>query len=136
MPGNRSTSHHRKGTTLPFSVQRPPPSRRPHLVEPALRDAVYLRAGGSCELCGEALAGPWHWHHRKLLSQGGLDVVENGLALHSLCHHRVHGHVSWSTDAGFLVPTHASPARQRLHLHGERWVLLTTSGGYKHLGDR
>jgi hypothetical protein len=103
---------------------------RPAEVAPELREAVFTRSGGLCELCGERLQPGWEWHHRKRRSQGGEDSVSNGLALHVLCHKRVHGHVAWSESVGALVRSTANPSRVRLALHGETWVWLRADGTY------
>jgi hypothetical protein len=114
----------------PFDVAKQP-GRRTQAVSQDLRDAVYARAGGCCELCGERLQPGWEWHHRKRRSQGGADHVSNGVALHGLCHKRVHGHVAWAESTGFLVRSTDNPGRKRLALHGTRWVRLTAQGTYE-----
>lgn len=114
----------------PFLTTRPPVSRRPDLA-PELREAVWSRCGGLCELCAERLpSAGWHAHHRKLRSRGGQDDVANVVALHTLCHTRVHGHVDWATQAGFLVASHDEPTAALLGLHGETWVRLALDGTY------
>lgn len=114
----------------PFDVAKQPARRTP-LVSQDLRDAVYQRADGRCELCGERLQPGWEWHHRKRRSQGGPDHVSNGVALHSRCHSRVHGHVAWAESTGFLLRSHETPGRRRLALHGKTWVRLTAQGMYE-----
>lgn len=132
MPGNRSTRHHRAGQSIPSRPFDTPkaPVRRGHQIAPELREAVFARAGGLCELCGERLQPGWEWHHRKRRSAGGLDSVSNGVALHPLCHRRVHGHPAWAESVGFLVRSHDNPGRVRLALHGETWVRLAADGTY------
>jgi hypothetical protein len=136
MPGNRNTQHHRRGRSIPARPFDLPKSsaRRPHQVAPELREAVFARAGGLCELCGERLQADWHWHHRKLRSRGGEDSVSNGVALHPLCHRRVHGHVAWAESVGLMVRSTDDPGRIRLALHGETWVRLVADGTYYRTG--
>lgn len=136
MPGNRTTHHHRAGASIPSRPFATPKPKRAHRsdIAPELREAVYARARGLCELCGERLDQPWQAHHRKLKSRGGQDSVSNLAALHPLCHRRVHGHVTWATEAGFLVPSQQDPSRARMALHGETWVLLRVDGTYGVLG--
>ncbi len=136
MPGNRNTHHHRAGRSIPprpFALPKQH-ARRPHQVAPDLREAVFTRAGGLCELCGERLSPLWDWHHRKRRSQGGEDSVSNGVALHPLCHRRVHGHPAWAEAVGFLIRSTDSPGKVRLALHGETWVRLATDGSYYRTG--
>lgn len=57
----------------------------------AFRAAVYERAGGHCERCGiQPKPGDLHAHHLKPRGRGGRHTVENGAALCSDCHGRVH----------------------------------------------
>lgn len=133
MPGNRNTHHHRHGASIPprpFDLPKTS-ARRPHQVTAELRDVVFSRAGGCCELCGERLQPGWEWHHRKRRSQGGKDDASNGVALHPLCHKRIHGHVAWAESVGFLVRSTSSPGRTRIALHGTTWVRLTGDGSYR-----
>jgi 5-methylcytosine-specific restriction protein A len=59
----------------------------------AFRAAVCERAGGHCERCGiQPPKGDLHAHHLKPRGRGGRHVVENGAALCSICHGRVHRH--------------------------------------------
>lgn len=132
MPGNRSTHHHRSGRSIPsrpFGTPKPA-ARRGRQLAPELREAVFARSGGLCELCGERLTAVWECHHRKLRSQGGLDSVTNLLALHPLCHRRAHGHPAWAKEVGLIVHSMDNPARVRLALHGETWVRLRADGSY------
>jgi hypothetical protein len=114
----------------PFTVPTPASKPRSHQVPPEVREAIWQRCGGLCELCKESLKPGWHAHHRRRRSQGGDDSVTNVLALHGRCHDRVHGHVDWSEQAGFLVRSTEYPGRKRLALFGERWVRLARDGSY------
>ncbi len=113
----------------PWARRSPPPARRG--LAPELREAVWARCGGLCELCGDRLnPASWHAHHRKLRSRGGEDSVTNLAGLHPRCHDRAHSHVAWAEQAGFIVPAHADPVDVRLGLHGETWVRLAPDGTY------
>lgn len=105
----------------PFTVPKPT-ARRLHQVASEVREAVFARSGGLCELCG------------KRRSQGGDDSVSNGVALHPLCHRRVHGHVTWAESVGMLVRSTQHPGRVRMALHGETWVRLAADGSYTRSG--
>lgn len=118
----------------PFDVAKQPASRRTTAVSQDLRDALFRRCGGNCELCGQRLTPGWEWHHRKRRSQGGKDEVSNGLALHPMCHRRVHGHVAWAEEVGFPVRSTRTPRLVRLALHGRTWVRLCGDGTYGEVG--
>jgi RNA-directed DNA polymerase len=48
---------------------------------------------GRCVRCGQTLRTsekPWHMHHRRWLSQGGVDTVDNLELLHGHCHQQIH----------------------------------------------
>jgi 5-methylcytosine-specific restriction endonuclease McrA len=94
----------------------------------ALKAEVFNRAGWLCEGCGrKRYLTP---HHRKLLSQGGMDAAENLLALCKRCHDWAHEHVAESVRNGRIVPSWADPAERPVLLHDGRKVLLTPTGGY------
>ena len=120
----------------PFATPAAKTSRA-HEVPKELRDLLWRRSGGACELCGVGLPRGFDVHHRKRRSQGGADTAENTVALHRLCHNRIHGHVTWAEQVGFLLRSHQTPSRVRLALHGEAWVRLTSAGTYTHVdGER
>lgn len=111
----------------------------------ALREAVHTRAGARCEVgvtrqCVERdrvfiRTGGHQAHHRKLRSQGGLDAVENLLAVCGYCHEWVHAHPSVAQLNGWIVPRHADPAIRGVVLHDRRLVLLDPDGSYVELLD-
>jgi hypothetical protein len=117
-------------TPAPWATARPAVARS--TIDRALRQMLLGRCESRCELCLERLPrGGWHPHHRRLKGQGGGDEITNLLALDALCHRRVHGHVAWSYDHGFLV--HAfivNPAQVPVALGLSRWVLLSPTGQY------
>lgn len=114
----RQAPWERRAPKVPYTAQ----------IDPKLRAEVHGRAGGRCELCGEALGPAWQAHHRKFRSRGGQDSVCNLVALHPMCHRRVHGHSLWATEQGFIVSSYDDPASVPVALHLERWVLLTLHG--------
>jgi hypothetical protein len=104
----------------------------------ALSDALWDRCRGQCERCDRPLLGTWERHHRRLKGQGGLDELDNLLALHPRCHNQhpysVHNNPNNSRREGFLVSAYCDPAVMPLFLHRRRWVLL--GDGYSDLtGD-
>lgn len=78
-----------------------------------LRELIYERSGGYCELCCYPLADSWAIHHRKLRSQGGQDEAVNLVALHHWCHNlgtkSVHLNPKESTERGYIVPSWGNP---------------------------
>lgn len=112
--------------------QRPKPAVTLHgsLIDPKLRALVYSRAAGNCECCGGGLGGDWQAHHRKLRSRGGQDSAANLVAVHPLCHRRIHGHPKWAEEHGFMCPSYEDPATYAVAIHGLAWRLLTATGTY------
>lgn len=51
----------------------------------------------------------FHWHHRKLRSQGGEHTVENGLYICHACHEYIHAHPKESYEKGWLVKSFGKP---------------------------
>ena len=100
-------------------------------IDRGLRDLIRSRAGGACECCGDRLSAIFQAHHRKLRSRGGQDSACNLAALCGLCHRRIHSHVAWATENGFIVSAYDDPAAIPMAARCERWVLLTVDGGYK-----
>lgn len=115
----------------PWKRRVKPVARPGSTIDAALRQTVRSRAGGRCELCAEPLGAAFECHHRKLRSRGGLDSACNLLALDGLCHRRVHSHVTWATEHGFLVAGHDDPATVPVAVHLTGWRLLTPSGTYR-----
>lgn len=80
-----------------------------HRIPKAIADAVKERSAGVCEAC--RLYGAEHLHHRKKLSQGGKDTVENLIHVHLICHERIHANRGGdSYDRGLLVYRAHDPA--------------------------
>lgn len=89
-----------------------------------LRAAVLERSNGCCDLCAFAI-GPdeYECHHRRLRSQGGLDEMANLVALHDLCHDRLHGDRAMARETGFIVHRPDDPAHTPVLRHGKTWAL-------------
>lgn len=68
-----------------------------------LTEKLVERAQGHCERCGRGLPDPFHRHHRKLRSQGGLDTLANLVAICKKCHETVHLSPMASYKTGFIV---------------------------------
>lgn len=101
----------------------------------ALRLRVLARSGGLCECCGHALNPlAWECHHRRLRSQGGLDAMNNLLALTPGCHQVAHrGDRAAAERAGLVVPSWQVPARVPVLLHGQVRMFLV-GDGYRERG--
>jgi 5-methylcytosine-specific restriction endonuclease McrA len=89
-----------------------------------LRVAVLDRSEGCCDLCAMAIRPEdFECHHRRLRSQGGLDEMPNLVALHDLCHSRLHDDRAMARDAGFIVHQPDDPAETPVLRHGRAWAL-------------
>ena len=76
-----------------------------------LRTAVYERAGGLCDCCGEWMdPETFDVHHRQLRSRGGKHTIENLVALKHEHHMWVHQHPAEATERGLMVSAYADPA--------------------------
>lgn len=106
-----------------------------------LRQRLWTRSGGRCEVSGVALDPlSWDAHHRRNKGMGGTyredtDTLPNLLVTHPLVHNlrpdSIHGHPAWSRPRGYLL----AKDTERLDLvpvwlHGRVWTLLTPDGGY------
>jgi hypothetical protein len=114
----------------PWQRPKPAVTVRGSTIDPALRALVRDRAGGMCECCGDRLSPIFQAHHRKLRSRGGQDSAANLAALCGLCHRRVHSHVTWATEQGFIVSAFEDPARVPMAVRCEDWRYLTPEGHY------
>lgn len=106
-------------------------------MDKALRDLVWSRCKGYCELCGKQLPEGWALHHRKLKSRGGKDEVENLVALHHHCHntgtYAVHMRPAKATELGFMVSSWQEPSESPLTLPDGNLVILTSEGTYEYI---
>jgi len=80
------------------------PKPKPRFTK-AHKEAVWERDGGICQKCLESVES-WasaEFHHVNPLADGGLNTVENGLLLHTVCHTRyfeeLHGYKSTTIRA-------------------------------------
>ena len=93
--------------SAPGRASRP---RKSQTIPAKLRDAVYKRAGGQCDCCGQWISPEaFDCHHRQLRSRGGKNTTENLVALRHECHMWFHEHPRQATERGFMVPSWADP---------------------------
>jgi hypothetical protein len=101
-----------------------------------LREALFQRSGGYCELCGGVLPESWALHHRKLKSQGGKDELSNIVALHHECHNlgtdSVHLNPAKAVSMGFIVPSWDTPEDVLICTPEGGKVRLLNNGTIKH----
>lgn len=107
-----------------------------------LREALWLRCGGYCEVSGTPLDfDTFDAHHRRNKGMGGdrrldTNTLPNLLALDPQVHNggptSVHGRRPWSQRRGYLIPKDSQrPAGAfPVKIHGRRWVLLLDDGTY------
>ena len=107
----------------PVPWQRKTKTEAPDPITPEVRRLVTKRSKGLCELCTEP---GQHLHHRQLRRAGDHSAA-NLVHLCNTCHRRIHGHVSWSLQTGWLVSQYRDPARVPLLLDDE-WVYLDRDG--------
>lgn len=105
--------------------------RKPRKADPIgreTREALSRRSGGLCEVgCGSPAT---HAHHRQLRRFGDHSIV-NLLHVCSLCHVRIHGHVRYSLDSGWIVSQYDEPALREV-LRRDEWVWLGGDGSLLH----
>jgi hypothetical protein len=97
-------------------------------LSPVTRGAVFDRADGRCESCGNPLNDFWECHHRRFRSQGGLNESPNLVALCQMCHNRAHADRSWGESRGLVVPSWKQWAKVPVTLWDSRMVFLTSAG--------
>jgi 5-methylcytosine-specific restriction endonuclease McrA len=57
------------------------------LLDKVIREQVWQRSKGYCEMCGISMdKQDFAIHHRKLKSRGGKDTMSNLIAVHHGCH--------------------------------------------------
>lgn len=129
---NRSAENTRAAAARkpPSEIKLPRAAKKYYPPWPAgLRDKVLELAGHCCDMCGQALsAKSWECHHRRLRSQGGLDEVDNLLALHHSCHGQAHGNRAWARARGYIVHRGDEPATRPVLRHGKTWQLPSIDG--------
>ena len=100
-------------------------------MDKVLRQKVFER-DTHCVKCGRFLYDGVACHHRKLRKHGGPDSLSNLVGLCSTCHNiapeSVHQNPQTSYEAGYLVPSWATPAEWPLKLADGRLVYLQDDG--------
>lgn len=96
-----------------------------------LRPLLWKRCGGRCERCNRALEyDTFEAHHRQFRSRGGLDRIENLVALDGDCHRWAHASASEALPAGFAVLRTEDPRMVPLRIPFGAPVYLTPEGTY------
>jgi hypothetical protein len=104
-----------------------------------IREALYERAGGRCEISGRPLGDSWAAHHRRKRGSGGtrkpdVHTLPNLLALcheaHNLGRPSAHLDPAWAAERGFMIPEWEVPRLTPVKILCRKWVLLTSAGGY------
>ena len=104
-----------------------------------LREALWKRCGGRCEVSGVPLdPETFDAHHRRNKGMGGTsrpdrDAIWNLLALDPVVHNggpqSVHGRRAWSEQRGFLIPKGVDNIQLwPVKLHNRTWVTLSGDG--------
>ena len=123
-----------RGTTKIAAVSKTNKRRREQKAGPSmaeLRPLLWKRCGGRCEFCGITLDfETFEAHHRKFRSRGGLDRIENLVALCADCHHWAHSEGTKATKTGFAVPSVFDPATVPVNIGAGLPVYLTAEGTY------
>lgn len=104
---------------------KPDKPRKADPISAEVRALVRARAGGLCELCGQAPVQ--HFHHRQL-RRGGQHGPTNIVGLCNADHTRCHGHVRWALDMGWIVSAYDDPAMREVLYRGREWTFLGAGG--------
>lgn len=78
---------------------------KPHVIPYRVRTEVITR-DQHCQWCG-VLGGALDCHHRLPRSRGGKDEAYCLVAVHRLCHQRIHEHPDEAMERGFTVRSNA-----------------------------
>lgn len=106
-------------------------TRRDTGFPPAVKELVWARSGGRCEVCGEATSDLQH-HHRRPRQAGGTrrpdtNTASNCLLACLMDHNRIESYRSRAYDNGWLVRSMQSPLKTPVLYRGE-WRLLDDEG--------
>lgn len=104
-----------------------------------IREQLWTRSGGLCEVSGRPLdPETFDAHHRRNKGMGGTDRTDtdslsNLLALDPVIHNggpqSVHGRRGWSEERGYLIPKDTMLAvGVPVLLRGRWWVYLLSNG--------
>ncbi len=102
-------------------------------------EAVYERAGWSCEICTDAVGDrrgvDHHIHHRRPRAIGGTQRPDtnrppNLMLLCPGCHTTVESRRGEAQAMGWLVSQYDDPTTVAVLVQRDRWVYLTADGGY------
>jgi hypothetical protein len=101
------------------------------MIPPRVRDLVWERAGEMCEKCGKGLVRGAYLnneiHHRKYLSRGGPDTVDN---LVLLCLQPCHAEIHRENLPGFAVASTDNPQLIPIRHWSGRDLYLLPDGNY------
>ena len=112
-----------------------------------IRDALWIRSDGFCEVSGRSLDfETFDAHHRRLKGMGGTyredtDLLGNLVALDPEVHNgapwSVHQRPSWSRPRGYLISTSVEiAAEEPLLYRGKTWMILDNEGTMGELSAR
>ena len=106
---------------------------------PDVVDAVYERAGHSCEVClcavGDRRGEDHHIHHRRPRAAGGskrpdTNSPANLLLLCPGCHSDIEANRTISYAMGWLIRQNQNPTEVAVLVHRDRWAYLTADARY------
>jgi hypothetical protein len=108
------------------------------LLDKVIREQVWQRSQGYCEMCGISMdKQDFALHHRKLKSRGGKDEMSNLIAVHHGCHnldtHSIHLNPKWATEYGFMVSSWDNPEEVALYCPDGSRIILLNDGSIKTL---
>lgn len=101
----------------------------------AMKDALWARADGRCEVCGTPIRGDFSRHHRLPRGRGGINCLSNLLLLcgHATspdgCHATIESQRTVAYGFGWLVRTGQAPADEPALVRGTL-RFLTPDGSY------
>jgi len=103
-----------------------------------IREMCFTRARYLCERCGISAEAALDFdpHHRKLVSRGGRDELQNLAALCRACHDWCHDNPRLAQAAGWIVPSGADPGLRAVTLWDGRMVQMGEDGSYIEPGRR
>jgi len=102
-------------------------------VDKALRALTYERSKGWCEACGLPISeDDFDWSHRLSKAHGGKYEIQNGMAVHSKCHHeQIESQPYTARLKGWRVPSQGNPAEVPILLYGKSLIFLEPDGSYR-----